>query len=90
MPGFFSDGFSSYWSALIEVYPQVTGFARTGKRGRPRKPVLEPHPQLIDVQLVKEKKPGRLHSLSERICWGATRLATLGLKISPSAQQPFR
>jgi hypothetical protein len=42
------------------------------------------------VQLVKEKKPGRLHSLSERICWGATRLATLGLKISPSAQQPFR
>jgi hypothetical protein len=65
VPCFFSDGFSSYWSALIEVYHQVKEFARTGKRGWPRKPVLEPHPQLVYAQLIKEKKRGRLHSLSE-------------------------
>jgi IS1 family transposase len=89
VPCFFSDGFSSYWSALIEVYHQVKEFARTGKRGRPRKPVLEPHPQLVYGQLVKEKKRGRLHSLSERLWCGATRLATLGLKISTSLIERF-
>jgi IS1 family transposase/transposase-like protein len=89
VPCFFSDGFSSYGSALIEVYHQVKEFARTGKRGRPRKPVLEPHPQLVYAQLVKEKKRGRLHSLSERLCCGATRLATLGLKISTSLIERF-
>jgi hypothetical protein len=47
VPCFFSDGFSSYWSALIAVYHQIKEFARTGKRGRPRKPVLEPHPELV-------------------------------------------
>jgi hypothetical protein len=41
--------------------------------------VLEPHPQLVYAQLIKEKKRGRLHALSERLCCGATRLATLGL-----------
>jgi hypothetical protein len=60
VPCFFSDGFSSYCSALIEVYHQVKEFARTGKRGRPRKPVLEPHPQLVYAQLVKKKKSLRL------------------------------
>lgn len=89
VPCFFSDGFSSYWSALIEVYHQVKEFARTGKRGRPRKPGLEPHPQLVYGQLVKEKKRGRLHSLSARLWCGATRLATLGLKISTSLIERF-
>ena len=89
VPCFFSDGFSSYWSALIGVYHQVKEFARTGKRGQPRKPVLEPHPQLVYAQLIKEKKRGRLHSLSECLCCGATRLATLGLKISTSLIERF-
>jgi hypothetical protein len=85
VPCFFSDGFSSYLSALMAVYHQLKEFARTGKRGRPRKPVLEPHPELVYAQLVKKKKRGRLHALSERICCGTTRLAALGLKISTSA-----
>lgn len=84
VPCFFSDGLSSYWPALIAVYHQIKEFARTGKRGRPRKPVLEPHPELVYAQLVKKKKRGRLHSLNERICWGAARLAALGHKVSTS------
>jgi hypothetical protein len=55
VPCFFSDGFSSYLSALIEVYHHVKEFAHTGKPGRPRKPVLEPHPELVYAQLVKEE-----------------------------------
>ncbi|HZC02498.1 MAG TPA: hypothetical protein VE844_14425 [Gammaproteobacteria bacterium] len=89
VPGFFSDGLSSYWPALIAVYHQIKEFARTGKRGRPRKPVLEPHPELVYAQLVKKKKRGRLHSLNERLCCGAARLTTLGLQISTSLIERF-
>jgi len=89
VPCFFSDGFSSYLSALIGVYPHLKEFARTGKPGRPRKPVLEPHPELVYAQLVKEKKQGRLRALRERICCGAARLAALGLKISTSLIERF-
>jgi transposase-like protein len=84
VPCFFSDGFGCYLRALIAVYHQLKEFARTGKRGRPRKPVLEPHPELVYAQLVKKKRHGRLQSLTERVCCGATRCAALGLKISTS------
>ncbi|HZC01797.1 MAG TPA: hypothetical protein VE844_10675 [Gammaproteobacteria bacterium] len=47
VPCFFSDGLSSYWPALIAVYHQLKEFARTGNRGCPRKPVLEPHPEWV-------------------------------------------
>jgi hypothetical protein len=50
---------------------------------------LEPHPELVYAQLVKKKKRGRLHSLNERICCGAARLAALGLKISTSLIERF-
>lgn len=84
VPCFFSDGFSAYLPALVTVYHQIKEFARTGKRGRPRKPIVEPHPELVYAQLIKEKKQGRLKSLTQRVCCGATRLAALGLKISTS------
>lgn len=89
VPCFFSDGFSSYLPALIAVYHQITEFARTGKRGRPRNPVIEPHPELVYAQLVKKKKQGRLKSLTERIGCGAQRLAALGLTISTSLIERF-
>jgi transposase-like protein len=84
VPCFFSDGFSSYLPALVAVYHQMKEFARTGKRGRPRKPVQEPHPDLVYAQLIKHKHRGHLQALTERVCCGAARLAALGLKISTS------
>ena len=89
VPCFFSDGLSSYLPALIAAYHQIKEFARTGKRGRPRNPVVEPHPELVYAQLIKDKKQGRLKSLTERICCGAGRLAALGLKISTSLIERF-
>jgi len=47
IPAFFSDGFTCYLAALIAAFHVVTTFARTGKRGRPRKPLCEPHPDLV-------------------------------------------
>ena len=42
IPAFFSDGFTCYLAALIAAFHVVTTFARTGKRGRPRKPLWAP------------------------------------------------
>ena len=84
VPCFFSDGFSSYLSALIEVYHSVKTFPRTGKPGRPKQPVKEPHPDLVYGQVVKKKRQGRLQALVSRVCCGPQRLKTLGLSISTS------
>ena len=65
VPVFFSDGFSCYLSALVEVYHQLKTFAHTGKRGRPKKPLKEPHPDLVYAQLVKHKQQGRLQEAEE-------------------------
>jgi len=82
IPAFFSDGFTCYLAALIAAFHVVTTFARTGKRGRPRKPICEPHPDLIYGQLVKQKQHGKLLTLSTRVVLGAERLTHLGLTIS--------
>ena len=82
IPAFFSDGFTCYLAALIAAFHVVTTFARTGKRGRPRKPVWTPHPDLLYGQLVKQKTHGQLLTLSTRVVLGAERLTPLGLPIS--------
>ena len=82
IPAFFSDGFTCYLAALIAAFHVVTTFARTGQRGRPRKPRCEPHPDLVYGQLVKQTKQGKLLTLSTRVVLGAERLTQLGLTIS--------
>ncbi len=82
IPAFFSDGFTCYLAALIAAFHVVITFARTGKRGRPRKPVCAPHPDLVYGQLVKQKKQGKLLTLSSRVVLGAERLTHLGCTIS--------
>jgi IS1 family transposase len=82
LPAFFSDGFTCYLAALLAAFHVVTTVARTGKRGRPRKPLCEPPPALVYGQLVKQKKHGRLLTLSPRVVLGAERLAQQGLTVS--------
>jgi IS1 family transposase/transposase-like protein len=81
-PAFFSDGFPCSLAALIATFHVVTTFARTGKRGRPRKPLCQPHPALVYGQLVKQKQQGKLVTLSTRVVLGAERLPHLGSTIS--------
>jgi len=84
VPCFFSDGFSCYLSALIEVYHSLKTFPRTGKPGRPKQPIKAPHPDLVYGQVVKKKRQGRLQELGYRVCCGPKRLKALGLSISTS------
>jgi len=84
VPCFFSDGFSGYLSALIEVYPTLKTFPRTGKPGRPKQSVKEPHQELVYGQVIKNKQKGRLQELVYRVRCGAKRLEALGLSISTS------
>lgn len=56
VPCFFSDGFSTYLPALVDVYHQIKTFPRTGRKGRPKNPVVEPYPDLVYVQIIKEKR----------------------------------
>jgi transposase-like protein len=89
VPAFFSDGFSSYLAALIATYHTVKQFTHTGQRGRPRKAIQEPHPDLVYAQLIKHKQGGRLQALTKRVALGAARLAELGLSISTSLLERF-
>jgi IS1 family transposase/transposase-like protein len=84
VPCFFSDGFSCYLAALIEVYHTLKTFPRTGKPGRPKQPLKEPHPELVYGQVIKKTQKGRLQELVYRVRCGAKRLEDLGLSISPS------
>jgi len=59
IPCFFSEGFRCYSAARVAVSQQITEWARTGKRGRPRPPVVEPYPDLVDAQIVMPKTHGR-------------------------------
>ena len=59
--------------SAISTYMTLTTFARTGKRGRPKNPVMEPHPDLVYGQLIKQKEEGRLKTLRTRVLLGAKR-----------------
>ena len=96
IPAFFSDAFTCYLAALMACFHTVTTFPRTGKRGRPRQPVITPHPELVYGQLVKEKKQGKLVKIkasewqkqgklvtvSTRVLLGAERFRPCGFGIS--------
>lgn len=82
VPCFFSDGYSCYRQALIHCYHKIKTFPRTGKKGCPKNPIKEPHPDLVYGQVVKERKQGRIVNITYRVKCGAERLAQLGKKIS--------
>jgi IS1 family transposase len=69
-PLFVSDGLRFYTKALLKRYSYFVEFEPTGKRGRPRKPRLEPNPDLRYAQVVKRRKGGRLHKVEKRILFG--------------------
>jgi IS1 family transposase len=82
IPAFFRDGFTCSLAALSAAFHVVTTVARTGKRGRPRQPRGEPHPDRVYGPWVKQKKQGKLLTRSTRVVLGAERLTPLGFTIS--------
>ncbi len=82
IPCFFSDGFSCYLNALIEVYHKIKEFPLTGKPGRPKKDKKEPHPDLAYGQVIKKRSGGRITGVIHRIICGGKRIKEFGLNIS--------
>ena len=82
IPCFFSDGFSCYLKALIEVYHTIKEFPLTGLPGRPKNPIKEPHPDLAYGQVVKKRKGGRIIDVIHRVICGGRKIKKLGLNIS--------
>ena len=70
MPLFISDGLFFYKEALLNAYGRLKEFKRTGKRGRPKKPILIPHPKLKYAKVIKHRKGGRLSKVEKRIVFG--------------------
>jgi len=68
---FFSDGRKQYAEAILKSFGRWRIFARRkGQRGRPRKPRLEPVPGLLYAQVVKQRRKGRVVSVSQKIVFG--------------------
>jgi IS1 family transposase len=84
VPSFFRDGFSCSLAALIEVSHTLKVFPSTGKRGRPKKPLKEPHPDLVYAQVIKQKRKGRRQALLSRVRCGTQQLEKRGVKIGTS------
>ena len=58
-------------------------FPRTGKPGRPRKPVLIAPKNLLYAQVVKRRKKGRVVDITTRVIFGTEKAVEAKLKQSP-------
>jgi len=68
---------------LLAVYGIKKEFPRTGKPGRPRKPILEAPKKLLYAQVVKRRKKGRVVSITTRVVFGTDKAVRAKLKQSP-------
>jgi IS1 family transposase len=86
LPLFTSDELKHYDDALLSVYGIKKEFPKTGKRGRPRKPVLIAPQKLLYAQVVKRRKKGRVVSITTQVIFGAEKAVEAKLKRSPVSQ----
>lgn len=69
-PLFISDGLRFYPEALLKKYGVWEEYPKTGKRGRPRIPVLVPDNNLRYSQVIKKREGGRLHKVDKQVIFG--------------------
>lgn len=70
IPVFVTDGLDFYGRALLNLYGVVKEIPRTGKRGRPKKPIIVPPDDLRYAQVVKTRKGGVLEKVERKIIFG--------------------
>lgn len=83
IPYFTSDELEHYTSAILEEYGIEKIFPRTGKRGRPRKPVKEIHPSLVYAQVYKHREKGRVKKIETNVIFGTEDQVKAKLTQSP-------
>jgi hypothetical protein len=86
LPFFTSDELKHYDDALLSVYGIQKEFPKTGKRGRPRKPILIAPKKLLYAQVVKRRKKGRVVSITTQVVFGTEKAVAAKLKQSPVSQ----
>jgi len=69
-PLFVTDGLKLYAEALLKKYGEWVEFPKTGKRGRPKNPVIVPDENLKYAQVIKNRKEGKLHKVEKEIIFG--------------------
>jgi IS1 family transposase len=70
IPLFTSDEYKGYPEAILEEYHIEVEFPKTGKPGRPRNPIMLPHPDLNYVQVVKTRNNGRVVKVETKLVFG--------------------
>ncbi len=83
MPYFTSDELEHYTSAILEEYGIEKIFPRTGKRGRPRKPVKEIPPSLVYAQVHKHREKGWVKKIETNMIFGTNDQVKAKLTQSP-------
>jgi IS1 family transposase len=86
LPLFTSDELKHYDDALLAVYGIKKEFPKTGKRGRPRKPILIAPKKLLYAQVVKRRKKGRVVDITTQVVFGSEKAVAAKLKQSPVSQ----
>ena len=78
-----SDEYPAYRAAILEAYGVEKAFPRTGRPGRPRKPVKVRPKGLKYATVHKERKDGRVVKVTTRVIFGtmAAILAALALSL---------
>jgi IS1 family transposase len=70
LPLFTSDELPHYQTALIERYSTMIPVPPTGKRGRPRKPIVQLDPDLRYATVHKTRDKGKIIKVEQRIVFG--------------------
>lgn len=69
-PYFTSDELEHYVSAIREEYGVEKTFPKTGKRGRPRKPIKTIPPGLVYAQVHKYREKGKVTKIEKNVIFG--------------------
>ena len=77
-----SDEYPAYKTAIVEAYAEVREQPRTGRPGRPKKPVKVLPKGLKYATVHKERKKGRVVKVTPRVVFGTQRAVLLALAAS--------
>lgn len=70
IPVYVTDGLDFYKVALLIQYGIKVEYPRTGKRGRPRNPTINPPGNLNYAQVVKTRRGGKLKKVEKNVIFG--------------------
>lgn len=82
-PYFTSDELEHYIAAIREEYGVETTFPKTGKRGRPKKPIKVVSPELIYSQVHKYRENGKIQKIETHAVFGTDARVEHALHESP-------